>query len=204
MKSDMYGRYFDGGMTAAERAVFEKLIASDESVRREYEKFSASMRIIKSASELSADESYLSEALVRARGKIQAKKEKRPGFIFKPAYSLTMVSVVLTLLLVYTSSNNKIIRNELTNSVSESLQVENMQKELLFNEESVTTENLAESLNDNDVRKLDTEIKDKLGIEKNEVVIAKAYDIDVKELAEDVSADELDKILDKLDKEFEL
>ncbi|MCK6605580.1 MAG: hypothetical protein L6Q59_11845 [Ignavibacteriaceae bacterium] len=204
MKNDMFGRYFDGGMTEKEKAEFEKLIAFDESVKRDYEKFAASMQLIRSASQLTADEAYLSEALVRARTKIQAKKEKKLNFIFRPAYSLTMVSVMLTLLLVYTSSNNRIIRNELSNSVSESLQVENMQKELLLSEESVSTENLAESLNDNDVKKLDTEIKDKLGIEKNEVVIAKAYDIDVKELAEEVSADELDNILEKLDKEFEL
>lgn len=204
MKNEMFGRYFDNSMTEQEKAEFRQMISADETLRHDYEKFAEAMVLIKSASEMNADEAYLSQALLRARAKIQAKKEKRLSFIFRPAYSLTMVSVMLTLLLVYTSSNNKIIRNELTYSVSESLQVENLQKELLFSEESLSTENLAQSLNDKDVKKLDSEIKGKLGIEKNEVIIAKVYDIDVKELAEEVSADELDNILETLDKEFEL
>ncbi len=204
MKNDTFIRYYDGSMGEAEKAAFEKLLFSDNLLRANYEKFTNSMLRLKTASSVQPDESYLSEALVRARAKIDARKEKKFFSFFKPAYSLTMVSVVLTLLLVYTSTNNKIIRNEISNSGSESYQVENLQKELLLNEETVTNENIAETLNNADIKKIDEEIKGQLGIEKNEVVIANAYELDVKEIAEQVSSDELDRILEKLDKEFEL
>lgn len=183
-------KYIDNQLTEEEREAFEEELRTSETLRKLFDEYKNTLNEINSTKNIQADEKYIINLIPQIKERTE--KEKLQSLIPNLGWAFSIIAVLIIGYFLFftagTSQNNELNLTNITAKLNTAEKI-NLLEEYL----NSSSESYLSAYNNFDIINLDEIIN-----EVNKEQLAQTYSIDIYDLQDEITEEEIDEIYNKL------